>query len=76
MIRPEIKQIFEGINATPYGKALQEFLDNELNELDRASSCKNWEDTLARAHAVKIIEKLFSLMNIKKTEVKNRTLYT
>ena len=61
-MRQETKQILESVNATPFGKALQEFLDDQFEELNNVQACKSWEDTLGRQHAIAIIEKLFSFM--------------
>jgi len=76
MIKSEIKEILEGINATPFGRALQAFLDDKLEELNNVQNCTSWEDTLGRKHATKVLEDLFSLMKIQKSKVASKNQYT
>jgi hypothetical protein len=71
MIDPKAKEVLEQINSTPYGKALQEFLDDQLTELNDVTKCTSWDDTLGRKYAVGVIENLFNLIKVKKTPPQN-----
>jgi len=73
MISPEAKKILEGVNATPFGRALQEFLDDEYKTLDSVRDCVSLDDVKGRQHAIKILDKLFGHLRIKRsdTQVKN-----
>jgi hypothetical protein len=70
----ENKQILQGLKQTNYGKALQELLDEKYTELNNVKSCLSWEDTLGRAHALKILDDIFSFMR-DKVDVQNKTRY-
>lgn len=71
MIDPKAKEILNGINATPYGRALQEFLDDQIKELSDLEKITSYEDALGRKYAVQTLKKLFSLMKISNTVKQN-----
>jgi hypothetical protein len=75
MIRPEVKEILGSINGTPFGRALQEFLDDQFEELNDVQACTSWEDTVGRQHAIKILENLFSFMNAKRITNQKQNTY-
>lgn len=56
------RKLLEEMFLSPYGKALKDFLDEELKELTDVKNCKSWEDTLGRKHAEGVIKKLFSFI--------------
>lgn len=73
MINPEVRKILEGVNATPFGRALKEFLDDEMVRLNDVSACTSWEDVLGRKQAIKTIQSLFSFMKSPTDTEKNTT---
>lgn len=74
MISSEDKILLEGLRLTNYGKALQALLDEKYAELNNVNSCKSWEDTIGRQHAIKILDELFHFMK-EKVKVENKTRY-
>lgn len=76
MITQETKEILENIYGTPYGRALDDYLAHAIETLNDVKTCKSWEETLGRAHAIQVIENLFSLMKLKKVEAKTKNVYT
>lgn len=62
MLKPETKQILEGVNATPFGRALREFLDEEMKKIESVKGCKSEAEMFGKQIAVDLIEKLFSFM--------------
>lgn len=78
MISPENLKLLEEMSKTNYGIALKEFLKEKYKEINSVSKCTSWEDTLARAHSLKILNELFSFMkdNVReKVDVSNKTRY-
>lgn len=76
MIKPATKQILESVNATPFGRALQEYLDDQYEILNDVQACESWEDTLGRKHAIKVLENLFAFMRVKgSTQKKSENQY-
>lgn len=63
MISPENIKLLQGIRTSPYGNALQAFLDEQYDIINDVKSCKDWEDTLARKHTIDVLEKLFAFMS-------------
>lgn len=70
------KQLLQDLARTSYGKALSEFLGEELSILKDVNNAKSWEETLANQKASKLIEKLFNFMLEKKTVNKDKTSFT
>jgi len=75
MIKPETKKLLVDLGQNVYGKALKEFLDNELDTLKNIVETKSWEETLGRQYAVKLIEKLFGFMKDAEIPVKTKNQY-
>lgn len=63
MISPDTKRLLEELGKMPYGKALKEFIDEELKEVSDITKIESWDDALARQKAIHIVRKLFSFMN-------------
>ena len=71
ILTPEKQKILSEINRTPYGKVLREYLDQALAEIGDINTTQNWEETLGRKFAIKLIKDLFGFMEEKKdTSVK------
>ena len=64
MIDPKIREVLNGINATPYGRALQEYLEDEIKELSDLEKLTSWEETLGNKKAIQTLKKLFMFMKI------------
>lgn len=62
MISPQEKELLEQLGKTPYGGALQAYLNEAFDELNNVQTCLDWEDTKARQKALGILEKLFRFM--------------
>lgn len=74
MISPENRQLLEGLKSTNYGIALKQLLEEKYTELNNVKSCTSWEDTMARAKALTILDDVFSFMK-DKIDMKNTTRY-
>lgn len=62
MISQEYKQLLNEMKLTNYGKALQALLDEKYAEINDVRHCTSWDDTLARAKAIKILDDIFYFM--------------
>ena len=62
MITQEQKQLLNEMKLTNYGKALQALLDEKYDEINNVKFCTSWDDTLARAKALKILDDIFYFM--------------
>ena len=62
------------MSKSQYGKALEVFLKEELDNIDDISSCKTLKEMEGRQFAIKLINKLFSFMQARNTteSVKNQ----
>lgn len=76
MIKPESKEILKNMLATQHGRALEEFLLDELESIGDITQAKNWEDVVGRQYYVKSIEKLFALMGKTKLDKRKHNQYT
>lgn len=69
MISPDNKKLLNDLSHTNFGRALKEYLEDEVKKLDSVSEIPEGADfeTEARANkkAVKIIRKLFDFMGDK-----------
>jgi hypothetical protein len=74
-MRQEYVKLLQEMSKTPYGKALQAFLDEEFDKLNDVQSCKDWEDVRGRQHALKTLEGLFRFMTTKDTSDKPKNQY-
>lgn len=75
MINPEYRQLLLDLKKTSYGVALKAFLDEELGNISDITTCETWEETLGRKYAIKLLNKLSSLMEEKKTTEKGKNQY-
>lgn len=75
MLKPQIKEILESVNVTPFGRALQEYLDEQYEIINDVQACTSWEDTLGRKHAIKVLENLFAFMRVKNVHIKSGNKY-
>lgn len=64
MIDPKVKEILEGVNSTPYGRALKEFFEDEIREHSDLEKIESWDETLGRKYYVKTLRKLMTLMKM------------
>lgn len=62
MITQQHKELLEQMSKTPYGAALQAYLDEAFEELNDIQTCKDAEDLKARQKALGVIEKLFKFI--------------
>lgn len=62
MISPETRKTLEDLGKTPYGKALQEFLLEELKNIDTVKGVKTLDEIIGRQIALEVVNKLFSIM--------------
>jgi DNA topoisomerase IA len=76
MITPENKKLLEQLKTSPYGRALNEYLQENLQEILDIRSTKSWEETLGRQFAAKVITDLFSMMEEKPLVDKKKNMYT
>lgn len=76
MIKPETIKLLSELNNTPYGKALQDFLDEEYMKINDVANCTSWEDTIGRKKALETLERLFSFMAKKQVVASGRTQYS
>lgn len=71
----EEKKLLQDLGRTSYGKVLKSYLDEELSLLKDLQTIDSWEEAKGRQYAEKIIKKLFSFMEEKKTGVKSKNPY-
>ena len=69
------KKLLKELPQSLYGKALQEFLDEEYDIINNVQSCKTIEELKGRQLALETLEKLFSFMKEIKIEIKNKNQY-
>lgn len=62
MITPEQKKRLTELPKTPYGIALQAFLDDKYKEIGNILESKSWEETLGRKFALQLLKDLFAIM--------------
>lgn len=76
MISPKTKELLEAINTSPYGRALKEYLDEELARIDTVKGISSLDEALGREKAVDIINKIFYFVLKETKEVdKSKTSY-
>lgn len=75
MISNESKQILSNIKNSPYGKALQDYLDGEYDIINNIQTCENWDDVMGRKRTLATLEKLFSFMSTDKVVDKQKNQY-
>ena len=75
MISDTSKQLLNTIKTSPYGKALQEYLDEAYDNINDVTVCKSFDEVLGRKYALQELDRLFSFMAEKKTVVKVTNLY-
>ena len=75
MISPESLKLLQTIKTSPYGKALQEYLDEQYNIINDVKACKSFDEVLGRKYALEAMEKLFGFMQEKKTVIKSNNVY-
>lgn len=75
MNKEERKKLLSELSKSPQGKALADFLDEELAKLDSVKGVTSLDEALGRGKAVEIIERLFSFMERRNPQVvhKGRT---
>lgn len=61
-ITKEQEELLANLAKTPYGKALQDFLDSKYDEINNIMSAKTWEETLGRQFALNVLKDLFAFM--------------
>lgn len=75
MITPETREQLQGLNGTSYGKALKDYLNEELGEIQNLQTIKSWEETLGRQYAEKVILKLLAIMEKENTKGLSKNQY-
>lgn len=75
-LKKEHKDLLEQMGNTSYGVALKAFLEEELASIDNVENCTSWDDTLGRAHAKRLIQKLFYFMLDKSHDKRSSAPYT
>ena len=77
MVTPEQKQILIELGKTNYGKALFAYLDEQLEELRDIQNLKPFtvKEGVARQHACKIIEDIFSIVKETPIDKRQKNLY-
>lgn len=75
MISPDNLKLLQTIKTSPYGKALQEYLDEQYDIINDVTVCKSFDEVLGRKYALEALERLFSFMTEKKTVIKVGNVY-
>lgn len=70
------KETLNQLGKTQFGKALRDFLDEELKEIKDVTRQESWEDVVASQKAVKLIKKLFSFLDEKKLDEPKKNQYS
>jgi len=75
MLTKQYRDILDGIKTTQYGRALQEFLEDEKSKLNNVKTLESWDEALGRKYAVEIIDKMFAFVLEKKADDTSRNQY-
>jgi hypothetical protein len=76
MISPESRKLLEELGKTQFGRALIEYLNDEMEEIADVRNSKTWEETLGRQIALGVIDKLFTFMVERNVVDKSKNRYT
>lgn len=72
----QIKKIlFEELPKTHYGKALEIYLQEEMEKLNDVSTITTWDETLARKKGAEILKKILKFLNIDSKPDAKKTSY-
>lgn len=75
MIKPETRQLLVELGKTQYGKALRDFLDEQVKEVGDITKATSWDDTLGRKHFLTFVSKLYTVLEEKDIAEKSRSQY-
>jgi len=75
MLSTETLKLLSDMKATPYGGALQLYLDEEFEKINDIQTCTTLEEMLDRKHALATLERLFSFMAQRKDTGNNKPNY-
>ena len=64
-MKQETRETLLGIKNSAYGKAIREFLEENLDKIGDINSCESWEETLGRKYALRLLKDLFSFLEDK-----------
>lgn len=63
------------LGRSPQGRALREFLDEQMREIGDVDNCKTEAEMIGAQRAKKLVKKLFSFMDAKKPGKSKKTNY-
>jgi len=76
MISPQNRALLETLPSSAHGRALQEYLEEEIQSIGDISSCQSWDETLGRKHAIKLLKGILFFYEEKKSKPKSPSQYT
>ena len=72
----KIKQIIQvDLPNSHFGKALEEYLAEEIERMVDVTTAKDWNEVLGRQEAVKIIKKIFRFLNVENIKPTGKEKY-
>lgn len=74
-MKESTKELLEQLGKSHFGKALTEFLEEEINKLDTVMGVKTIEETIGRQKAVEILKEKFWFLNLKEPEKFEKNRY-
>lgn len=63
------------MSKSPYGRALEDFIEEQLDIINDVSTCSSWDEVLGRQQTAKSLKKLLSFLTAKEVAEKPRSQY-
>jgi hypothetical protein len=74
-MKPESKKLLQEMSKSPYGRALEEFIEEQLEIINDVSTCTSWDEVLGRKETAKSLKKLMSFITTKEIPEKIKSQY-
>lgn len=74
-MREAVKNLLYELPKTSHGKALKEYLDEQIKEVNDVTGVVTLEDVKGKQIAVKILKKIFAFLGDKSVDVKPKNQY-
>jgi len=64
-MKTETRETLLSMKNSVYGKAIKEFLEENLEKIGDINSCESWEETLGRKYSLRLLKDLFAFLEDK-----------
>jgi hypothetical protein len=75
MEQEDIRKLLAELSTLRHGRALRQFLDAELDDIRDVTKYRTWKEAEGGQIAVRLVKKLFSFLEEKKSSVKGPNQY-